>query len=80
MSDAANKSFYNKYKRDLLEHPDHKDWFRKRLSTDELEFVESSPKCLATLYEAVTDKGGFREVVAESKWRELKYTVRQNWP
>ena len=80
MSDAANKSFYNKYKRDLLEHPDHKDWFRKRLSTDELEFVESMPKCLATLYEAVTDKGGFREVVAESKWRELKYTVRQNWP
>lgn len=46
----------------------------------EMDFVASEIKCLATLYQCVIDKGGFREVVAESKWRELKYEVRSVWP
>lgn len=37
---------------------------------------ESSKECLASLYAAVKDRGGFREVIAEQRWTEVVGDVK----
>ena len=62
-----------------LKYLKHYPWAKLKLGQKNYDFINDSleaKSCLATLYDTVILRGGFREVIAEQKWKDVAADVK----